>query len=628
MQKHNFGIKITCILLAILTVIAFNTAYKIVPVEKYIGYMKISNEAINQYGSFAFYNAFLAQMRYMMGGWGFQNSVLTIFIAIIYYKLFHDRQRQYSIWSIVLATIFAVCFMVGKCYQDAGTIAFVIKSWKYFFLFIIFFIGVFSFFYCCIEYMYICVKKVNCYVTISNNKFIDLFEKRPFIFSTVVMLLSRIPYLVFFWPGVVSWDAMFQLDSYYGIYEWTTHHPPFSTLLMVLLNNIGKFVGGTDNWGVFVYSIFQVAIEIIVVAYSISLLKRWRIPIKGRIILLLYFALFSVWGIYSITMVKDSLYYMCLLLWYVFGLKIYYKEEMVSTTEMLILAACSIMVILLRKNGIYIIIPTLIIAGVKRINWKKYIGTAIAIFLCSIVFENMLWPALGVADNTHRDEFSMLFQQTARYVKEYPDDVNDEEREVLEEILVYDELGERYNPDIADPVKASAGTKVPKLTDKEKVAYLHVWYAQLKRHPLVYIEAFLNGTYRYWYPNAKVYNHSIGQYFHTTDSTVDKGLFDFNFIGAFSDMRTAIYNLSYILYKMPVINLLYCPATYTWALLFVIYFIMREKKYKFLISAVPICIALLINMISPVNGYLRYMLPIMAMLPILLLFVMFREKEE
>lgn len=627
MQKHNFGIKIACILLAILTVIAFTTTYKVVSVEKYVGLMEISNESINQYGSSTFYNAFLAQMRYMMAGWGFQNSVLTIFIAIVYYKLFHDEQRQYSIWSSVLATIFAVCFMVGKCYQDAGTISFMINSWKYFFLFIIFFIGVFSFFYCCIEYMYICVKKANCSVTKNNNKLIDLFENRPFIVSTVVMLLSRIAYLLFFWPGIVNWDAMFQLDSFYGIYEWTTHHPPFSTLVMVLFYNIGKFVGGTDNWGVFFYSVFQLSIEIMVVSYSISLLKRWRVPIKARIILLLYFALFTVWGIYSVTMVKDSMYYICLLLWYVLFLKIYYKEKKISIAEILILTSCSIVVILMRKNGVYVIVPTLIIAGVRRIDWRRYMGTAIAIFLCSIFFENMFWPVLGVADNTHRDEFSMLFQQTARYIKEYPDDVTDEERKILEEILVYDKLAERYNPDIADPVKASAGTKVPKLTDKEKTAYLHVWFEQLKRHPIVYIEAFLNGTYRYWYPNAKAYNHSIGQYFHTTDSVVDKGLFEFSFIGEFSDMRTAIYNLSYILYKMPVINLLYCPATYTWVLLFVLYFIMREKKYTFLISAVPICLALLINMISPVNGSLRYMLPIMAMLPILLLFIVFREKE-
>lgn len=603
-----------------LTVIAFTTEYKVVPVEKYIGLASMNNES-----TYASYNALFAQLRYMMRGWGFQNSILVFFLTIAYYILGRKIKITFSIWNVIFGSIFALLFVLGKCYQDAGTISFVYTSWKYFLVAVVFLFSIFTFFYCCLEYLYYVVEHIkNTAGKMCESRILNFFDNKPFIASFMCMCVSRLPYLVFFYPGIVSWDAMFQLDSYYGVYEWTTHHPPLSTLLIVFMHKMGILVGKTDNIGVFFYVFIQVLIEAFIIAYCITILKKWGISIKARLITIAYFSLFTVWGIYSVTVVKDSLYYMFFLLWYMLFIKMY--NEKMTLGKSVLLIGCSLIVILLRKNGLYIVIPSLLMLGFKSKAWKKCIGVAIMILMCSLLFDKIVWSSIGIADNTHRDEFAMLFQQTARYVKEYPEDVTSEEKKILEKILVYDKLAERYNPDIADPVKSSAGTQIAKLSDKEIKEYLQVWIKQLKRHPLVYIEAFLNGTYRYWYPDAKVYNHNIGQYFQVTDPVVDKGFFSFSFMDCFSNIRVAIYNISYILYKMPFTNIFYCPATYTWLLIFIVYYIMRKREYRYIILAIPVMLATLINLVSPVNGYLRYTLPIMATIPVLLSFVIYKEK--
>ncbi|MFR8176726.1 MAG: DUF6020 family protein [Christensenellales bacterium] len=47
-----------------------------------------------------------------------------------------------------------------------------------------------------------------------------------------------------------------------------------------------------------------------------------------------------------------------------------------------------------------------------------------------------------------------FFQQTARFVSEYESEITDEERAVIDRVLIYDQLADRYRPDLSDPVKA------------------------------------------------------------------------------------------------------------------------------------------------------------------------------
>ena len=87
----------------------------------------------------------------------------------------------------------------------------------------------------------------------------------------------------------------------------------------------------------------------------------------------------------------------------------------------------------------------------------------------------------------------ILFQQTARYVKQYPEEVTPEEKEAIDGVIDYEKLAEKYNPQLTDPVKY---TFRQDCTSQELAAYLNAWFGMLLRHPGTYISRSLIGRKR------------------------------------------------------------------------------------------------------------------------------------
>ena len=109
------------------------------------------------------------------------------------------------------------------------------------------------------------------------------------------------------------------------------------------------------------------------------------------------------------------------------------------------------------------------------------------------VYQKAILPMAGVKPGGKQEMLSIPFQQTARYVKYYGNDVSTEEEKVIRKVLDYDTIGKNYDPDLSDPVKNTYKQKDEYLKD-----YFNIWFEMLKKHPTAYIQATLNGTYGYW----------------------------------------------------------------------------------------------------------------------------------
>ena len=79
--------------------------------------------------------------------------------------------------------------------------------------------------------------------------------------------------------------------------------------------------------------------------------------------------------------------------------------------------------------------------------------------------------------------------------------MTEKEKEVIDRVLNYDTLSERYEADRSDKVKDGWNKYTSKVELKE---YFSVWYQMLKKHPLVYAEATLNNYYYYLYPGKRL----------------------------------------------------------------------------------------------------------------------------
>lgn len=75
--------------------------------------------------------------------------------------------------------------------------------------------------------------------------------------------------------------------------------------------------------------------------------------------------------------------------------------------------------------------------------------------------------------------FSLPFQMTARYVRDYGEDMTPGEKEAVDKLLDLSTLAERYNPVFADPVKGYT----ERGTAGEYLAYLKAFVSMGLRHP-------------------------------------------------------------------------------------------------------------------------------------------------
>ena len=138
----------------------------------------------------------------------------------------------------------------------------------------------------------------------TENRILNLFDKHPIIFSSIVMFICYLIYMIAFYPIIMSKDPSFQLLQYFHIdnkYSYysvlldknviiTNHHPVIHTLLLGTCVKLGMVLFNSSNIGLFIYSIIQTSILIITLSYTIKFMKEINISTKYRFICLLIYA--------------------------------------------------------------------------------------------------------------------------------------------------------------------------------------------------------------------------------------------------------------------------------------------------------------------------------------------------
>lgn len=599
--------------LAVTTVLAFSISYNIVPIEAYEVYL---NE------SYSKLDGIIAQIRYMIQDVDLLLTILTFLFFFLYIVVFMKYRKPWCKSRIILAIIYSFLSIVGKCFKDAGSLNFCLSGIGHFMLWLVFGMSYCIFYYAIITVMEWCLEKwVAIYeVNIFNE---SRLKKHSKLYTFMFVCICQIPNLYFFFPGIVNWDGLRQLDFWIGSLEWTTHHPAFSTIIMGVIFDIGKFWGGSDYFGFFLYVCIQIIIHAVLVTISMDLLREWKIDRWIRVGLCCFYSLFSIWQMYLITYIKDTSYYLAFWWFVICIIKLLEKKEM-RLRYFVYLIVSGFLVTMLRNDGIYVVFPTIItmLITLKK-HRRKYFISGIFIILGYIGINVIFVNTAGIGKGDIKEALSIPFQQTARYVTKYSAEVTEYEKQVIDKLILYDELIDRYNPDISDAVK---GSKFASYTKEDLAEYFKVWFTQLLKHPLCYIESFLNSSYRYWYIGAEQYERSLCTYVQVTSTYVDRGEFEFEFIDKRTNGRNLVENLDNIEYKLPIVNILYRPSSYVWVLLFCAYIIIKNKKFSILITCVPTTMCFLINMASPVNGSIRYALPIMACIPFTFLYVYYKVK--
>lgn len=525
-------------------------------------------------------------------------------------------KKRKNMMSILLSILLSIFVIVGNSFQKKGSFEFITNN---LIIHIITFLILIFIFYKVISFLFQKIDNIKWKENQQPNKIVKIFNRHPFLFSLIVILICWLPYIVSFYPAILSPDPSYQImqffhiDNKYSTYSIlldpsviiTNHHPVIHTLLLGSMVKIGTLLGSV-NIGLFLYSIIQILVLSCTLSYTIVFLKSIKVPIKYLILCLIIYALVPVFPFYSMSPVKDVIFGSLVILYIISIYQLLNKKE-ITLKDMLKELFLMILLILFRNNGFHVILLSFpFLLFVK--NKKQILIIFVLMLTFNITYNKVLLPYFKITPSSIREVLSIPFQQTARYVNKYDSKINENDKKIIDKILEYDTLATRYNPELADPVKNKFNRYYKSEDLKE---YFKVWEKGFIKHPVTYIEATIHNTYGYFYPLKTNW-----YFYHKYDTRIVKKGFNYHY-NNLSSARNFLTIFATIFPYIPIIGLLINIGFNSWMLLFMACYLIYQKKYKNLIILLPSFILLLVCVASPANTYFRYALPNVFAMPLL-----------
>lgn len=560
--------------------------------------------------------------------------VLVVF-AIVSAFASLPRTGRRSLSAGCLAILFSAFMVVGG-YFSGTTSAF--DVYELFKMAIVFF-GFAGLFYCslCILIYVLDARSIRSFDTPGSRLLSFVFEERPFLAPLAIILLAWLPYLILCYPGTTDpYDVLDQLQQYHGIYSRTAawvefppdswlyvsnNNPFFSTFLTNSFIDFGSFIG-SQNIGMFLMVILQTLVLSTGFAFAVYLQRLFKTPYLLRVASLLTFAFAPLFPCYAICITKDTLF-SALVLWCVLLLIVAaFKKDRFLENKWLFVAyfIVSLLMVLIRNNGVYMLLFVVPFAFLSKSFQQKILASLSCVVIALyFAYGSFLLPYLGVQPGSVKETLSVPFQQTARYVAHYGDEVTPDEREAIDAVLDYDGLAAGYTPTLSDPVKE---TFKKTASEEDLREYFQVWMQMGLKHPGTYVAATLQNTYLYFYPDGEAgwvwtQLNRCGAF---DSDDLSPQYFESGFMMAQNEewepYRSALTEF-YEMVKTSPLGATTNMGVCSWAVILLAALVVRRHKLKAIAPFMPIIALLLVCVMSPQNGNIRYALPlIVTMFPL------------
>lgn len=205
---------------------------------------------------------------------------------------------------------------------------------------------------------------------------------------------------------------------------------------------------------------------------------------------------------------------------------------------------------------------------------------------------------------------SVPMQQTARYIRDYGNEVTDDERTAIEKVLDYDAIAQSYMPELSDGVKQYY--KNPGKGDLAR--YMLVWAKMLLKHPVCYFEATHANSHGY-YTITKC--RAINDYYtFNNDICMEMSEMNVHYLDKSGYLRYAFVQALSAFEKLPLVGLTTSIGFMAWLTAVLGLWLARCKAKPVLPVFIGLGIFWLTCIASPVNDCMRYFLPVAGCLPL------------
>ena len=373
------------------------------------------------------------------------------------------------------------------------------------------------------------------------------------------------------------------------------------------------------------YALLQLVFMLVAVAYLISFLIEIGVSEKWVCLVLLYYFGSRRIQNYMFLITKDVIFSAFILIFIVSIIRIF----LTGKKRYYLLFGISVLgSILFRNDGRYMLIVSfVIIAILNRQFRRRLLVCAVLVSLFSSVYSNIVLPTFHIMPGSTREMLSVPFQQTARYLRESSTSVTQKEKDAISAILDYDTIIEKYNAELADPVKETFNENADSDALKE---YFKVYISLFLKHPSHYIQATMNNYYYYYYPGSRFTVHytytgkGSSKFMEDTNKRCEVLGMDFAYPKTLDKYRNKYESIMEGIARLPIIAVLISPATYSWCLILIVFYCIKNKNKKAIVVTVPLCVQLLICMVGPTNGWhFRYMFSIAVCMPAVIILCLY-----
>lgn len=291
------------------------------------------------------------------------------------------------------------------------------------------------------------------------------------------------------YPGLCIYDTGYQIYQY-DMFEYNTKHPLIHTYVMGWFKNCFE----NPNLGFACFTLLQIVLVDFALVYFIKYLREKGVGKKIAYLIALFYGLFPINSLLTISMTKDILFSACALIFVVDSIK--YFEEELTTGFKIKYFIISVFMLLLRNNAVYsfliFMVSMLMVFLLKprlRPVYKEKIVLFTAMLIASIGISSLLTLILDADKGPIQEMLSIPAQEMA-YVA-----IETEDIELKESISKYIKEPEKYMYYLSDQIKGQLSfTSV----DGTFIDFLRECIRINLKHPMECITAILLQTQGYW----------------------------------------------------------------------------------------------------------------------------------
>ena len=536
--------------------------------------------------------------------------LLFLFFSAVIFQSFREPDRKLKLYSLLFAFITAVCYSLGICYQKRETLTWVWENGSNLVNFVNLAFSHFTLYFCA-AFLLNKVLRDRSDKQLSQNRGTFSF-RRAFLFWGI-LLVFYIPWYLYCYPGIMTYDSGDQIIDAITPGTLSDHHSAFLDLLLRAILVPIRNLTGSLQIGMGICSFLQLAAMTFIFALTYERIRYHLSSRLLRALIFLWFAVFPVNTLYSVTIWKDIPFSLCFL---VLMLCIDFAAEdqesfFRSIRKQITLMLSLFLLPLMRHNGILI---TILMSLCLMIRFKPFIRQVLKIcgsaFLLLGIWNFIIMPALHVSNVGAGLMLSLPQQQIARTLLNHHNEMDPEDVSALANYFDVPEIWNEYTGILSDPVKDHFRED---RYNENRGLFFARWFRLGLRYPIDYLEAFFHNNYGYWFPETRYWISSYGVIVH----------------GPIEDLHTApIYKAEVIenIYnryayhqelKTPLLPLLFSRGACWWVWVFCGLWCLYQNRRKFILF-LPGLFLWMSVLISPVYNEFRYVYGLFIGLPLLL----------